>query len=47
MEKNGLEEIFLKFLYVISITEFVLLIKTTPFYEVNSFNRKRLAHGGI
>jgi hypothetical protein len=22
------------------LTEFVLLIKTTPFYEVNSFNRK-------
>ena len=31
----------------ISITEFVLLIKT-PFYEVNLFlNRKWLAHGGI
>jgi hypothetical protein len=29
------------------ITEFVLLIKTPPFYEVNSFNIKRLAHGGI
>ena len=29
------------------ITEFVLLIKNPPFYEVNSFNRKWLAHGGI
>ena len=26
--------------YVIFITEFVLLTKTTPFYQVNSFNRK-------
>jgi hypothetical protein len=33
--------------HVIFITEFVLLIKTPPFYEVNSFNRKWLAHGGI
>ena len=30
------------------ITEFVvLLIKTPPFYEVNSFNRKWHAHGRI
>jgi hypothetical protein len=33
--------------HVISITEFVLLIKIPPFYEVNSFNRKCQAHGGI
>ena len=33
--------------HVIFITEFVLLTKTPPFYEGNSFNRKRLAHGGI
>jgi hypothetical protein len=33
--------------HVIFITEFVLLIKTPPFYEVNPFNRKWLAHGGI
>ena len=33
--------------HVILITEFVLLIKTPPFYEVNLFNRKRQAHGGI
>ena len=26
--------------HVIFITEFVLLTKTPPFYEVNSFNRK-------
>jgi hypothetical protein len=32
---------------VIFITEFVLLIKITPFYEVNTFNRKWLEHGGI
>jgi hypothetical protein len=32
--------------HVIFITEFVHLIKTPPFYEVNSFNRKCLAHGG-
>ena len=31
----------------IFIAEFALLIKTPPFYEVNSFNRKQLAHGGI
>ena len=31
----------------IFITEFMLLIKTPPFYEVNSFNVKYLAHGGI
>jgi hypothetical protein len=33
--------------YVIFVTEFVLLIKTPPFYEVNSFNKKWHAHGGI
>jgi hypothetical protein len=33
--------------HVIFITEFVLLIKTPSFYEVNSFDRKWLAHGGI
>ena len=32
---------------VIFITEFVLLIKIPPFDEVNSFNRKWQAHGGI
>jgi hypothetical protein len=32
---------------VIFITEFVLLIKIPPFYEVNSSNRKWQAHGGI
>ena len=46
------QDCFWKFLHalahhVIFITEFVLLIKTPPFYEVNSFNRKWLAHGGI
>jgi hypothetical protein len=33
--------------HVIFITEFVLLIKIPPFYEVNSFNRKCQAHGRI
>ena len=33
--------------HVIFITEFVHLIKIPPFYEVNSFNRKCQAHGGI
>ena len=33
--------------HVIFITEFVLLFKIPPFYEVNSFNRKWLVHGGI
>ena len=33
--------------HVIFITEFLLLIKIPPFYEVNSFNRKWQAHGGI
>ena len=32
---------------VIFITEFVPLIKTPLFNEINSFNRKWLAHGGI
>ena len=31
--------------HIIFIIEFVLLIKTSLFYEVNSFNRKWLAHG--
>ena len=31
----------------IFVTEFVLLIKTPLFYEVNSFNRKWLVHEGI
>ena len=44
---SGLEKIFLKFLHVILITEFVLLIKIPPFNEVNSFNRKWQVHGGI
>ena len=52
MVKSGLEKIFLKFdppwaHHVIFITEFVLLIKIPPFYEVNLFNRKWRAHGGI
>ena len=33
--------------YVIFITEFVLLTKTPPFFEVNWLNRKWWAHGGI
>ena len=33
--------------HVIFITEFVLLIKIPPFYEVNSINRKWQAHVGI
>jgi hypothetical protein len=33
--------------HFIFITEFLLLIKTPPFYEANSFNRKWFAHGGI
>ena len=33
--------------HVIFITEFVLLIKIPPFYEVNSFSRKWQAHGRI
>jgi hypothetical protein len=32
---------------VIFVTEFVILIKTPPLFEVNSFNRKWLVHGGI
>ena len=44
MVKSRLEKIFLKFLHALTmsffITEFVLLIKIPPFYEVNSFNRK-------
>ena len=31
--------------HVIFITEFILLTKNPPFYEVNSFNRKWWAHG--
>ena len=33
--------------HVIFNTEFVLWIKTPPFYEVKLFNRKWSAHGGI
>jgi hypothetical protein len=33
--------------HVIFITEYVLLIKIPPFYEVNSFHRKCQAHVGI
>ena len=50
MVKSGLENIFEIppcAHQVIFITEFVLLIKTPLFYEVNSFNRKWLVHGGI
>ena len=40
MVKSGLEKIFLKFLHALTvsffITEFVLLTKTPPFYDVNS-----------
>ena len=44
MVKSGLEKVFFKFLHALTmfITTFVLFIKTPPFYEVNSFNRKRL-----
>ena len=41
MVKSGLEKIIFEIPpcahHVIFITEFVLLIKTLPFYEVNSF----------
>ena len=51
MVKSGIGKIFLEIPpcahYVIFITEFVLLIKIPPFYEVNLFNRKRQVHGGI
>ena len=50
MVKSGLEfffEISLCTHHFIFITEFELLIKIPPFYEVNSFNRKWLAHGEI
>ena len=44
MVKSGLEKNILEIPpfvhHVIFITEFVLLNKTPPFYEVNSFNRK-------
>ena len=33
--------------HVIFISQFVLLTKNPPFYKVNSFNRKWLAHRGI
>ena len=33
--------------HVIFVTEFVLLIKITLFYQVNSFNRKQPVDGGI
>ena len=51
MVKSGLEKNIFEIPpcahHVIFITEFVLLIKNPPFYEVNSFTRKWLAHGGI
>ena len=51
MVKSGLEKIFFEIPpcahQVIFIIEFVLLIKSPLFYEVNSFNRKWFAHGGI
>ena len=51
MVKSGLEKNVFEISpcahHVIFITEFVLLTKTPPFYEVNLFNRKWLAHGGI
>ena len=34
-------------LHVTFNTEFILLLKIPPFYEVNLFNRKWQAHGGI
>ena len=44
MVKSGLEKNIFEIPpcahHVIFITEFVLLTKTPPFYEVNSFNRK-------
>ena len=47
MVKSDIGKTSLKFLHVIFITEFILLIKTPLFYEVNSFNRKWLAHERI
>ena len=43
MMKSGLEKIILKFFHALTMsfllsTEFVLLIKIPPFYEVNSFS---------
>ena len=45
MVKSGLEEIFLKFLNALtmsflSLNLYFCQVKTPPFYEVNSFNRK-------
>ena len=47
-----LQDFFWKFLHALTVsfllnTEFVLLTKIPPFYEVDSFNRKWQAHGGI
>ena len=47
MPQEFLWKFFNSHTIVIFITEFVLLIKTPPFYEANSFNRKWLVHGGI
>ena len=51
MVKSGLEKNIFEIPpcahHVIFITEFVPLIKTPLFYEVNSFHRKWLALGGI
>ena len=50
MMKSGLKNIFEIppcAHHVIFITEFVLLIKTPLFYEVNLFIRKWLVHEGI
>ena len=47
MDKICCLKFHLSWVDVIFINEFALLIKTPPFYEVNSFNRKWLVHGGI
>ena len=50
MVKSGLKNIFEIPPYahhVNFITKLVLLTKTPLFYELNSFNRKWWAHGGI
>ena len=33
--------------HIIFINEFLLLIKISPLYDINSSNRKWLVHGGI
>ena len=50
MMKSGIEffsEIHSSAKEAIIVTEFVILIKASLFNEVNSFNRKWLAHEGI